>query len=132
MSMRTLIVDDEAAARGRLKRLLADFEGVELIGEAEGGVQAVEMIEKRGEPELALPDTWILGAVGRAQEAPAEERDFVIRLAAGEPSPPGAVHDPAGGGPAVPLLWERGDREYVLCTLSRNRTLASLRPECLH
>jgi chemotaxis response regulator CheB len=56
MSMRTLIVDDEAAARGRLKRPLADFEGVELIGEVEGGVQAVEMIE-RGEPELALPDT---------------------------------------------------------------------------
>jgi YesN/AraC family two-component response regulator len=35
---------------------LADFEGVELIGEAEGGVQAVEMIERK-EPELVLPDT---------------------------------------------------------------------------
>jgi YesN/AraC family two-component response regulator len=56
MSMRTLIVDDETPARDRLKRLLADFEGVELIGKAEGGVQAVEMIE-REEPELVLPDT---------------------------------------------------------------------------
>ena len=35
---------------------LADFEGVELIGEAEGDVRAVEMIE-REEPELVLPDT---------------------------------------------------------------------------
>jgi two-component system LytT family response regulator len=53
--MRTLIVDDEAPARDRLKRLLADIEGVELIGEAESGVQAVEMIE-REKPDLVLLD----------------------------------------------------------------------------
>jgi hypothetical protein len=35
---------------------LADFEGVELIGEAKGGVRTVEMIE-REESELVLPDT---------------------------------------------------------------------------
>ena len=55
MPIRVLIVDDEAPARDRLKRLLADIEGVELIGEAEGGVQAVEMIESE-KPDLVLLD----------------------------------------------------------------------------
>jgi two-component system LytT family response regulator len=53
--MRTLIVDDETPARERLKRLLADVEGIELIGEAENGLQAVETIE-REKPDLVLLD----------------------------------------------------------------------------
>jgi two-component system LytT family response regulator len=61
--MRTLIVDDESPARERLKRLLADIEGVELIGEAESGIQAVEMIE--GErPDLVLLDIQMPGLDG--------------------------------------------------------------------
>ena len=55
MPIRVLIVDDEAPARERLKRLLAEIEGVELMGEAEGGVQAVEMIESE-KPDLVLLD----------------------------------------------------------------------------
>jgi two-component system LytT family response regulator len=61
--MRTLIVDDEAPARERLKRLLSGIEGVELIGEAEGGVQAVEMIE-RNKPDLVLLDIQMPGLDG--------------------------------------------------------------------
>jgi two-component system LytT family response regulator len=61
--MRTLIVDDESPARERLKRLLADIEGVELIGEAESGIQAVEMIE-RERPDLVLLDIQMPGLDG--------------------------------------------------------------------
>ena len=61
--MRTLIVDDESPARERLKRLLADVEEVELIGEAESGVQAVEMIE-REKPDLVLLDIQMPGLDG--------------------------------------------------------------------
>ena len=61
--MRTLIVDDEAPARDRLKRLLADLEGVKFIGEAEDGVQAVEMIE-REKPDLVLLDIQMPGLDG--------------------------------------------------------------------
>jgi len=61
--LRTLIVDDEAPARERLKRLLADIEGIELIGEAEGGIQAVEMIE-RERPDLVLLDIQMPGLDG--------------------------------------------------------------------
>jgi DNA-binding LytR/AlgR family response regulator len=55
MKLRTLIVDDEAPARERLKRLLADMEDVEVIGEAADGVQALELIESES-PDLVLLD----------------------------------------------------------------------------
>jgi two-component system LytT family response regulator len=61
--MRILVVDDEAPARERLKRLLADIEGVELAGEAEDGPQAVELIE-RERPDLVLLDIQMPGLDG--------------------------------------------------------------------
>ena len=63
MPMRVLIVDDEPPARERLRRLLSGIEGVELIGEAEGGVQAVEMIEGE-KPDLVLLDIQMPGLDG--------------------------------------------------------------------
>jgi len=63
MHLRTLIVDDEAPARERLKRLLADFEDVDVVGEAEDGVQAVGMIE-RERPDLVLLDIQMPGLDG--------------------------------------------------------------------
>ena len=63
MVIRILIVDDEAPARERLKRYLANLEGVEVIGEAGGGVQAVEMIEARS-PDLVLLDIEMPGLDG--------------------------------------------------------------------
>jgi len=61
--VRILIVDDEQPARERLKRLLADIKGVELIGKAEGGPQAVELIE-REQPDLVLLDIQMPGLDG--------------------------------------------------------------------
>jgi DNA-binding LytR/AlgR family response regulator len=61
--LRVLIVDDEPLARERLKRLLADIEGVEVIGEAESGVRAVEMIEGQN-PDLILLDIQMPGLDG--------------------------------------------------------------------
>jgi DNA-binding LytR/AlgR family response regulator len=53
--VRTLIVDDERLARERLERLLAQVEGVELIGEAESGAHALELIGEL-RPDLVLLD----------------------------------------------------------------------------
>jgi two-component system LytT family response regulator len=61
--MRTLIVDDEAPARERLRRLLAGLEGIEIIGEARDGIQAVEMIEGQ-RPDLVLLDIQMPGLDG--------------------------------------------------------------------
>ncbi len=65
MPMNTLIVDDERLARERLKRLLADIEDVEIVGEAEGGAQAIEMIEEQ-RPDLVLLDIQMPGLDGFA------------------------------------------------------------------
>jgi len=55
MMLRTLIVDDEAPARERLKALLSENQSVQVIGEAEDGLKAVELIEQL-KPDLVLLD----------------------------------------------------------------------------
>ncbi|MEM1174036.1 MAG: LytTR family DNA-binding domain-containing protein [Pseudomonadota bacterium] len=42
MSLRVLIVDDEQPARDRLRQLMADTDGYELVGEAANGHDAIE------------------------------------------------------------------------------------------
>jgi DNA-binding LytR/AlgR family response regulator len=63
MVLRTLIVDDETPARERLKRHLATLDGIEIIGEAADGVQAIEAIERQ-RPELVLLDIQMPGLDG--------------------------------------------------------------------
>ncbi len=54
-TLRVFVADDERPAREFLKRLLNDFDDVELVGEAENGTDAVEKI-KALKPDLALLD----------------------------------------------------------------------------
>ena len=54
-SLRVVIADDERPARSFLAAMLRGFEDVKLVGEAENGAEAVEMIE-RTRPDLALLD----------------------------------------------------------------------------
>lgn len=61
--IRTLVVDDEQPARERLKQLLAAHADVDVIGEAEDGVQAAEMIAELS-PDLVLLDIQMPGASG--------------------------------------------------------------------
>lgn len=63
MAMRIVIVDDETPARERLKRHLATLEGLEVIGEAADGPQAVETIEGL-KPDLVLLDIQMPGLDG--------------------------------------------------------------------
>lgn len=55
MTLRVLVVDDEAPARRRLTRMLAAIPEVALVGEAESGIEAVERIETSS-PDLVLLD----------------------------------------------------------------------------
>lgn len=53
--LRIVIADDERPARSFLAATLREFEDVEIVGEAENGAEAVELIE-RERPDLALLD----------------------------------------------------------------------------
>jgi two-component system LytT family response regulator len=53
--MRTLIADDEGPARLKLRRLLAEAEDAEIVGEARNGAEAVELIRSLA-PELVFLD----------------------------------------------------------------------------
>ena len=53
--LRVIIADDERPAREFLKSVLREFENVEIVGEAENGADAVEII-KAVKPDLAFLD----------------------------------------------------------------------------
>ncbi|MEW5757801.1 MAG: LytTR family DNA-binding domain-containing protein [Pseudomonadota bacterium] len=53
--MKILIVDDEALARSRLRRMLEELGNVEVIGEADNGVDALTLICQQ-HPDIALLD----------------------------------------------------------------------------
>lgn len=55
MSLRTLIVDDEALARERLRSFLAGESDIEIIGECGDGAEAIEVLE-REQPDLLFLD----------------------------------------------------------------------------
>lgn len=61
--IRTLLIDDEQPARERLRQLLSAHDDVEIVGEAEDGVQAVERIAELA-PDLVLLDIQMPGASG--------------------------------------------------------------------
>jgi two-component system LytT family response regulator len=53
--LRIVIADDERPARSLLRAILSSFSDVEIVGEAENGSEAVDLIE-RVRPDLALLD----------------------------------------------------------------------------
>lgn len=63
VSVRVLIVDDEALARQRVRRLLQNETDVEVVGEAESGHDAVAMIRDL-QPDLVCLDVQMPGLDG--------------------------------------------------------------------
>jgi len=55
MKYKTLIVDDERLARKEMRRLLAEFDEIFVVGEAENLSEAVEIIEKE-KPQIVFLD----------------------------------------------------------------------------
>jgi two-component system, LytTR family, response regulator len=62
-SLRSLLIDDEQASRLRLRRLLSNQPQVDIIGEAEDGLQAVQRIEQLC-PDLIFLDIQMPGLDG--------------------------------------------------------------------
>lgn len=55
VKLRVIVADDERPARSFLVTMLRSFEDVELVGEAENGAEAIELIE-RERPDMAFLD----------------------------------------------------------------------------
>jgi two-component system LytT family response regulator len=78
MTLRTLIVDDEPVARQVLREELAEIPDIDLVGEADGGARALDMIEQL-EPDLVLLDLQmpevggfeVIRRIGNERRAPA-------------------------------------------------------------
>jgi len=62
-AIKTLVVDDEKLARDRLIGFLGKLAGVEVVGQATNGVEAVERIE-RDRPDLVFLDVQMPGMDG--------------------------------------------------------------------
>ena len=63
MTIRTIIIDDEPLARDRIKRLLRDEDGVQIIGECGNGSDAVKSITEM-DPDLVFLDIQMPGKNG--------------------------------------------------------------------
>ncbi|HUO81862.1 MAG TPA: LytTR family DNA-binding domain-containing protein [Gammaproteobacteria bacterium] len=79
MPIRTLIVDDEPAARERLRELCAADPALLLVGECRDGREAIAMIRKAA-PELVFLDVKMRGIDGFRiiEEIGAEQMPFVV------------------------------------------------------
>jgi len=75
VSLRAVVVDDEAPARAKLRRYLAESEGVQWIGEASDGREAVRLIQ-RDRPDVVFLDISMPGLDG-----------FAVLQALGDPLP---------------------------------------------
>jgi len=63
MSLRILICDDQALVRAGFRKLLEARPGVEVVGEAEDGAQAVDLARRRS-PDVVLMDIRMPGVDG--------------------------------------------------------------------
>jgi two-component system, LytTR family, response regulator len=81
--LRTLIVDDEPLARGRLRQLLDEEPDIEIIGECEDGVEALETIREQ-RPDLVLLDVQMpeLDGFGMLAELGQENMPAIIFVTA--------------------------------------------------
>ena len=127
--MNCLIVDDEPLARERLRRLLEDFDGVWVCGEAGDGREALRLVERHG-PDLVLLDIRMPGMDG------IETARHLCRLV----QPPAVVFTTAYGehaleafeAQAVDYLLKPVHPERLARALARARRLVPEALDALH
>ena len=61
--LRTVVVDDEQLAREELCFLLGRIDGVDVVGQAANGIEALEVIEEHG-PDVVMLDVQMPGLTG--------------------------------------------------------------------
>jgi DNA-binding LytR/AlgR family response regulator len=106
--MRVLLVDDEVLALERLRSFFGDIEGVEVVGQAQDGDEALEAIS-RLLPDLVLLDIQMPGRNGlrAAADIAVEPRPEVIFVTAHEHYAPDAFEVDAADYLLKPVRFDR-------------------------
>lgn len=112
--MKILLVDDEALARDRLRRLLTGLPGSAVCGEAADGRAALQMCE-RLQPDVVLMDIRMPGMDGLE----------AARHLAGMPDPPAVIFTTAFGDHALEA-FEACAVDYLLKPIRSERLAAAL------
>ena len=112
--MRVVIVDDEPLARERLRRLLFDFPGYEVVGEAGDGEAALEIIEQE-RPDVVLVDIRMGGMDGLQ----------LARKLAQQPVPPAVIFTTAHAEHAL-SAFDTSAQGYLLKPVRREKLQEAL------
>jgi two-component system LytT family response regulator len=106
--MRVLLVDDEALALDRLKAFFNDIEGVEVVGQARDGDEALAEIQ-RLTPELVIMDIQMPGRTGlrAAADLDIQPRPEIVFVTAHEHYAPDAFDVDAADYLLKPVRFDR-------------------------
>lgn len=106
--MRVLIVDDESLALDRLRTFFGDIEGVEVVGQARDGDEAVSEIQ-RLTPDLVILDIQMPGRNGlrAAADIDVEPRPEIVFVTAHEHYAPDAFDVDAADYLLKPVRFDR-------------------------
>jgi DNA-binding LytR/AlgR family response regulator len=106
--MRVLLVDDEALALDRLRTFFGDIEGVEVVGQARDGDQALEQIQLLT-PDLVIMDIQMPGRNGlrAAADMDIEPRPEIVFVTAHEHYAPDAFDVDAADYLLKPVRFDR-------------------------
>lgn len=113
--MRVVIVDDEPLARERLRRLLAELPGYEVVGEAGDGDQALRLVAEI-QPDLVLLDIRMPGTDGLQ----------VARKLAEEKMPPAVVFTTAFSEHAL-SAFDTSATAYLLKPVTKDKLAEALK-----
>ncbi len=114
MSLRVLVVDDEAPARERLGALLAEIPDTVSVGAAANGAEALEMIDELA-PDIVLLDVRMPGIDGIE----------VARRLANAPEPPAVIFTTAYDEYAL-AAFDAQAVAYLLKPIRREKLAAAL------
>lgn len=106
--MRVLLVDDEALALDRLRTFFGDIEGVEVVGQARDGDEALQQIQ-RLTPDLVILDIQMPGRNGlrAAADIEVEPRPEIVFVTAHEHYAPDAFDVDAADYLLKPVRFDR-------------------------